>query len=70
MLTRQIFYIHPRFASRDLQTSGVPPSADEFYLLRGDSRQFCTGLIFTVYIVVSGLMGNCLWSWWREGSFQ
>jgi len=51
MLTRQTFYIHPLFASRDLQTSGVPPSADEFYLLWGDGRQFCTGLIFSVYIL-------------------
>jgi len=46
----QVFDIHPRSASRDLQTKqAVTPLADEFCLLRGVDRRHAPVVILTKY---------------------
>jgi len=44
----QIVDFRPRSASRDLQTKGVPPLANEFCLLRGVTQQSRIGLIYFI----------------------
>jgi len=45
-----MFDIVPCLASRDRQTCGVPPSANEFCLLRGVDQQSSMGAYFLVVV--------------------